>query len=248
ISSFSPASGSVGAHVTLTGSGFTGATAVAFAGTAASFAVTDDAHIDTTVPFGATTGKIRVTTPSRSATSSTAFKVVPTVSGFSPGWGVPGTSITITGSAFAGASSVSFGGVAATAFTVDSYSQITASVPGGAKTGRIKVKTKGGSGTSSTRFRVLVAGPAWPQVRHDDVHSGVAPDETLIGPGNVSQLQLDWVRGTGARIRSSPAVANGIVYIGSDNRTLSAFDARTGTVLWSQTLGAPAGSSPAIAD
>src|SRR5215471_12926185 len=50
VSSFTPASGTPGVAVTVTGSRLTDATAVRFAGTAASFTVSDDAHIQTTVP------------------------------------------------------------------------------------------------------------------------------------------------------------------------------------------------------
>src|SRR5439155_10000266 len=56
IASFAPTSGAVGTAVTLTGSNFTGTTAVAFNGAAASFTVVSDSRIDTTVPSGATTG------------------------------------------------------------------------------------------------------------------------------------------------------------------------------------------------
>jgi hypothetical protein len=47
-----------------------------------------------------------------------------------------------------------FGGVKATSFTVNSGTQITATVPSGAVTGKIKVKTKGGTTTSSGTFTV----------------------------------------------------------------------------------------------
>jgi uncharacterized protein (TIGR03437 family) len=48
---------------------------------------------------------------------------------------------------------VTFNGTPA-AFTVNSYTQITATVPPGATTGRIAVTTAGGTGTSSTSFNV----------------------------------------------------------------------------------------------
>ena len=75
ISSFSPASGPVGAGVTISGSHFTGATAVAFNGAAASFAVNSDTQITATVPSGATTGPISITTPAGTTTSSKSFKI-----------------------------------------------------------------------------------------------------------------------------------------------------------------------------
>jgi uncharacterized repeat protein (TIGR03803 family) len=75
ISKFSPASGPVGTAVTITGSNFLGATSVTFNGTAATFTVIGDNYISTTVPAGATTGPIAVTTPAGKATSSGSFTV-----------------------------------------------------------------------------------------------------------------------------------------------------------------------------
>jgi hypothetical protein len=50
ITGFTPAAGAVGASVTISGSGFTGATDVYFDGTAAAFSVDSDAQITATVP------------------------------------------------------------------------------------------------------------------------------------------------------------------------------------------------------
>ena len=61
--------------VTITGSNFTGATAVTFNGTAATFTVNSNTKISTTVPAGATTGKISVTTAAGSGFSATDFAV-----------------------------------------------------------------------------------------------------------------------------------------------------------------------------
>ncbi|MCC6166268.1 MAG: IPT/TIG domain-containing protein [Caldilineaceae bacterium] len=77
ISSFSPTSGAAGSEVTITGSRFTGANAVAFNGTAATFVVDSNTQIRATVPANATSGPIRVTTPQGSATSATNFTVIP---------------------------------------------------------------------------------------------------------------------------------------------------------------------------
>jgi uncharacterized protein (TIGR03437 family) len=65
-----------------------------------------------------------------------------------------GTQVTITGTSFTGATKVTFGGVKATMFSVDSNTQITATVPTGAKTGKIQVTTPGGTATSSGVFTV----------------------------------------------------------------------------------------------
>lgn len=52
-----------------------------------------------------------------------------TISNFSPVSGSPGTSVTITGTGFVNVTNVLFNGVAATSFTVNSSTQITAVVP-----------------------------------------------------------------------------------------------------------------------
>jgi hypothetical protein len=105
------------------------------------------------VPSGALTGPITVINQAGSGSSPASFGVTPTISSFSPGSGKIGSKVTITGSAFTGASALTFNGTPA-AFTVNSYTQITATVPPGATTGRIAVTTAGGTGTSSTSFNV----------------------------------------------------------------------------------------------
>lgn len=75
VSSFSPTSGAAGTSVTITGSNFTGATAVKFNGTSASFTVNSSTQITATVPSGATSGPISVTNSSGTGTSSSTFTV-----------------------------------------------------------------------------------------------------------------------------------------------------------------------------
>ncbi len=73
--SFTPPSGPVGTPVTITGTGLTQATKVTFNGTSATFVVNSDKQVTATVPTGATTGKIAVTTKGGSASSTTSFTV-----------------------------------------------------------------------------------------------------------------------------------------------------------------------------
>lgn len=61
VSSLSQPSGLGGTVVTVMGANFTGATAVKFNGASASFSVTDDGHIQATVPLGCRTGSVSVT-------------------------------------------------------------------------------------------------------------------------------------------------------------------------------------------
>jgi IPT/TIG domain. len=71
ITGFSPTSGNVGTIVTLLGSGFTGVSSVRFNGTAAAFTFVNDGRVTASVPGGATSGGITLTTPSGTATTGT---------------------------------------------------------------------------------------------------------------------------------------------------------------------------------
>jgi len=75
ITSFAPTSGPVGTSVTISGTNFTGATAVRFNGTSASFTVNSASAITATVPSGATTGPLSVTTAGGTASSASSFTV-----------------------------------------------------------------------------------------------------------------------------------------------------------------------------
>ncbi len=57
-----------------------------------------------------------------------------------------------------------------------------------------------------------------------------------------------WTATTGAKIYSSPLVSDGVVYIGSNDRSLYAFDAATGEQRWRYPTNGSVTSSPTIAD
>lgn len=75
ITGFSPTSGAIGSEVVITGTNLTGASAVAFNGTSATFIVDSATQLTATVPTGAISGTIEVTTPGGAATSATSFTV-----------------------------------------------------------------------------------------------------------------------------------------------------------------------------
>ncbi len=81
----------------------------------------------------------------------------------------------------------------------------------------------------------------WAMFRHDLSRSG-ATDSS----GTLPQGKLKWVFSTGAPIHSSPAVADGTVYVGSQDFKLYALDAATGAKLWEYKTGSWVESSPAI--
>ena len=146
--------GKVGATVDFLGQGFTDVTSVSFGGTlATSFHATSDTLLTAKVPVGALTGVVKIVTSLGTLLGNHNFKVLPTVKTISPTSGVVGTVVTITGTGLTQATKVTFGGKAGT-FTVNSDSQITATVPTTAKTGKIEVTTPGGAASSATTFTV----------------------------------------------------------------------------------------------
>ncbi|MGH3368548.1 MAG: IPT/TIG domain-containing protein [Nocardioidaceae bacterium] len=95
---------------------------------------------------------LAVTVPGADA----AFALPPTVLAFLPLSGPVGTSVTITGTMFTGATSVTFNGTPAS-FTVNLDTLITATVPAGATDGPIAVTTPGGTATSALNFDVTAS-------------------------------------------------------------------------------------------
>lgn len=148
-------SGKVGAKIEILGQNFSSSSVVTF-GTVPATTVTlsGTTFLTATVPGGATTGSVTVSTGSGTLTSSKVFRVTPQLKTFSPPSGPVGTLVTITGVSLTQATKVTFGGVAATSFTVNSDTQITATVPTGAKTGKIGITTSGGTTSSAKSFTV----------------------------------------------------------------------------------------------
>jgi len=151
---FSPAAGAPGTAVTLRGAGFIAATTVAFLGTPAVFTVVSDSVITTTVPDGARTGPVIVTTPTATQESEDDFTVAPVLASFSPPQAPVGALVGIAGYNFVGTTAVTFGGVAATTFAIRTDDLIVATVPSGATSGPIGVTNPGGSDSSDESFLV----------------------------------------------------------------------------------------------
>jgi outer membrane protein assembly factor BamB len=76
------------------------------------------------------------------------------------------------------------------------------------------------------------------------------PYETVVDANNAANLQLKWSAATNGALfgvnDSSPAVVNGVVYVGSGNGSVYALNASSGAVLWSFATGAFVASSPAV--
>ncbi|MCI0719383.1 MAG: IPT/TIG domain-containing protein [Acidobacteria bacterium] len=186
IISFTPDSGPVGAQVTIYGTGFSSTPAnntVKFNGVTATVTSSSLSTIQTTVPSGATTGPISVTVSSVTVTSSASFTVgsssAPTITGFTPTVGAPGTAVTITGSNFQTTPSKNQArfNIAAATISSSTSSSIETTVPPTGTSGRISVTTPAGKGTSTGDFFV----PPSPYTAGDVGYTGrMALDESEV--------------------------------------------------------------------
>ncbi len=124
---------------------------------------------------------------------------------------------------------------------------ITPSISGNvSKIGDIKsVKTRDINNAIQTKQRdphTTSTSDWWPMFHHDIQHSGFSTSNAPV-TNNVL-----WVYKTGYWVGSSPAVADGKVYIGSLDEKVYCLDANTGDYIWSYKTDGKVFSSPAVAD
>lgn len=163
INTLSPLIGNTtgGTPITITGVNFTGTTSVIFGASSSSFTVNSDTQIIAYTPTGSVgTVGVTVTTPIGTTSAFTfTYTTEPYITGISPAIGTTagGTSITISGAAFTGTTSVMFGALPATSFIVNNDAQITAinpaEVPG---TINVTVTTLAGSSASNFTYQTPV--------------------------------------------------------------------------------------------
>ena len=154
ITGISPAAGATGGgtSVTITGTGFTGATAVAFGSLPAQhYTVNSATSITAVSPNYNSAGTVDITITTSNGTSATSSSDQftfgnPTVTGISPSAGpiLGGTSVTITGTGFTGVTKVMFGSTAAISYTVNNATSITTTAPSGSGTVDVKVTNTAG--------------------------------------------------------------------------------------------------------
>jgi outer membrane protein assembly factor BamB len=182
-----------------------------------------------------------------------ARAVVPTHIWLSQRVAPPTASLQVNGGGFGASETVSvdFDTTQIGTATTDTNGKLTVQVmvPKTALPGTHTVQAAGQSSGLMAQALFLVQ-TDWSQFRFGPFHTGNNPYENALNRNNVSGLTLDWsyTNATGNGIESSPAVANGVVYIGSLDKKLYALDAVTGTHKWSYTTGRGINSSPAVAN
>ena len=160
VTGLSPAAGPLagGTTVTITGTGFTGATAVNFGTTAAiSFTISSATQIIAKSP-GESAGTVDVTVVSPGGVSAVSlanqftYMAAPAVTGLATATGpaAGGTSVMITGTGFTAATAVNFGAVAASKWSILSATQMEATSPGGTGMVNVTVVTPGGTSAVSS--------------------------------------------------------------------------------------------------
>jgi hypothetical protein len=206
VSKVEPGSGPVagGTTVTITGTNFTGATAVMFGSRKAkSFKVNSEFVIVAVSPLwgsGNAIAEVTVTTPGGTShlTIGDSFIYEPTVTRLEPRSGptTGGTSVTITGSAFEGhfengagemppfVSAVSFGSESAASFKANSPTSINAVSPPGTGAVDVTVKTLGGLSPISPADR-FTFGPPHYYVNGARLKEGAMNMKTFIGWGTL---------------------------------------------------------------
>jgi eukaryotic-like serine/threonine-protein kinase len=92
---------------------------------------------------------------------------------------------------------------------------------------------------------------SWAQYRYSGKHEGFNPYENVLSASNVSGIDIVWIDDNRGAVLSSPVVADGVVYVGSQDHNvyaLSAAIAPPERVVWIFGTGGPVFSSPAVAD
>ncbi|MEU4345260.1 IPT/TIG domain-containing protein, partial [Nocardia sp. NPDC023852] len=238
LASVVPGSGpeSGGNTTTLTGAGFTGATAVNFGvGAAVSFTVVSDTVISAVVPAGAGSVNVTVTTAG-GVSNPVAYTYVPapTVATIVPGSGpeTGGNTVTLTGTNFTGATAVNFGLTPAASFTVVSGTEIRAVAPAGTDVAAVTVTTRGG--TSDGVLYTFVPAPT--------LASLVPTAGPRTGGNTVTLTGANLTGATAVSFGATPAAAFTVV---SDTEISVVAPAGTGTA--AVTVTTTGGTSSAVA-
>jgi IPT/TIG domain len=243
VSGVTPASGPVGGGtaVMITGNALIGLTGIKFGANPASFVVNSNASVTATSPAGVGGSKVDITVTGPGGTSTVSasdqFTYGPTVTGVSPATGpqAGGTTVTIRGAGFSGATAVTFGSVPATRFTVTSATVITATSPAGTPSSvAVTVTAPGGTSPTSTADLFTYIAPP-PSV------TGLTPSSGPAAGGTV--VTLTGGSFTGATTVSFGGVPAATFAVSSATTITATAPAGTPTAVVAVTVTGPGGTS-----
>ena len=193
IASFSPTNGKVSDKVTITGENLIGTTKVTFNGVSANFIINSDTQVTATVPTGAATGVLALTTATGTNPGPYNYTVLPlpNVSGINPASGLGGTRVTLTGVGFTTTTDVKFNGITAT-FDIINDTSLSVVIPNLTTTGPFTITSAGGTSTSAGSFAVVN------YIDSVDPYSGIPGDTVTFRGVDFSKLQSIAFNGTEA--------------------------------------------------
>ena len=176
VTSVAPTTVKAGSIVTVKGSYLYCASAVTLNSSAVDFSLGTPTQLTFTVGATSSSGTVSVATPAGGVASTTKITVVKPaqITSFTPSHGLAGSTVTITGSGFTGASKVLFNGLAASSFRVVNDSTITATSAATASTGVISVANIAGTAVSSSSFVVDIPAPTITTLTPTSVKAGSA--------------------------------------------------------------------------
>ena len=120
-------------------------------------------------------------------------------------------------------------------------------VPSTALPGQHTITAKERVGQLSAQQSFLVR-TDWAKFHFDLSNTGFNPYENVLSPDTVGNLALDWKYTAQGINLSSPAVVNGVVYVGSQDHNVYALNASTGALIWKYMTGDEVDVSPTVAN
>jgi eukaryotic-like serine/threonine-protein kinase len=171
----------------------------------------------------------------------------------SPKSGPPTSNVLVSGSGFGAYAAIdiylgSTDVALALANSSGAFSNIEIQIPASALPGDDWVSAVQRSTDTGAQVAFLVE-TNWAEFGFTPENQRVNPYENVLSPSTVGSIDLLWSYPTGGSVQSSPAVADGVVYVGSNDNNVYALNVTTGATSWKPfTTGAPVQSSPAVAD
>ena len=204
---------------------------------ATSFSVISSTELVATVPSDATDGPIRVYTNGGMAISPENFTVItpqaPEITAISSDAGTVNSALTITGTNLSCATAVTIGGSAVKSFTVNSTTQISATV-GYGSTGPVSVTTPGGTGSfgnftyyePSSANQMNISGSAGVMNTNANVSANVDPSILISADGTITDFTVSISEGytDGDQLGYDGNLPTGI--------TTTGFNSNTGVIIF----------------